>query len=73
MRGAINEELDRLEQQGILEKVTHSEWATPVVAVPKSDGRYRICGNLTVNPALNIDQYTLPIGVGAAPAGQAMA
>ena len=62
VRGAIDEELDRLEQQGILEKVTHSEWATPVVAVPKSDGRYRICGDfkVTVNPALNIDQYPLP-------------
>ena len=28
VRGAIDEELDRLEQQGILEKVTHSEWAS---------------------------------------------
>ena len=62
VRGAIDEELDRLEQQGILEKVTHSEWATLVVAAPKSDGRYRICGDfkVTVNPALNVDQYPLP-------------
>ena len=62
VRGAIDEELDRLEQQDILEKVTHSEWATPIVAVPKSDGRYRICGDfkVTVNPALNVDQYPLP-------------
>ena len=44
-RGAIEEELDRLEQQGILEKVTYSEWATPIVAVAKPDGRYRICGD----------------------------
>ena len=62
VRGAIDEELDRLEQQGILKKVTHSEWATPIVAVPKSDGRYRICGDfkVTVNPALNVEQYPLP-------------
>ena len=34
VRGAIDEELDHLEQQGILEKVTHSEWETPIVTVP---------------------------------------
>ena len=62
VRGAIEEELDRLEQQGILEKVTYSEWAIPIVAVPKPDGRYRICGDfkVTVNPALKVDQYPLP-------------
>ena len=48
VRGAIEEELDRLEQQGILKKVTYSEWATPIVAVAKPDGRYRICGDFKV-------------------------
>ena len=62
VRGAIEKELDRLEQQGILEKVTYSEWATPIVPVAKPDGRYRICGDfkVTVNPALKVDQYPLP-------------
>ena len=62
VRGAIEDELDRLEREGVLEKVTHSEWATPIVAVPKADGRFRICGDfkVTVNPALNVDQYPLP-------------
>lgn len=61
-RGTIEEELDCLVQQGIVEKVTHSEWATLIVAVPKPDGRYRICGDfkVTVNPALKVDQYPLP-------------
>ena len=35
IKGSIEEELDRWEREGIVEKVTHSEWATPLVAVPK--------------------------------------
>lgn len=62
VKGAIEEELDRLEREGILEKVNYSEWATPIVAVPKPDGRFRICGDfkVTVNQALHVDQYPLP-------------
>ena len=62
LRSRIEEELDRLEREGILEKVTHSEWATPIVAVPKPDGRVRLCGDfkVTVNQSLSVDQYPLP-------------
>ena len=62
LRLPIEEELDRLEREGIINKVTHSEWATPVVAVPKPDGRVRLCGDfkVTVNPSLSVDQYPLP-------------
>ncbi len=62
LRGAVEEELDRLESTGVLEKVDHSDWAAPIVAVPKRDGNVRICGDykVTVNPVLEIDQYPLP-------------
>lgn len=62
LRGAVEDELDRLEREGVIEKVTHSEWATPVVAVPKADGRVRLCGDfkITVNPSLEADPYPLP-------------
>ena len=40
IRDAIGKELDRLEQQGILKKVSNSDWAAPIVAVPKKDGRF---------------------------------
>ena len=62
LRVPIEEELDCLEREGIVDKVTHSEWATPLVAVPKPDGRVRLCGDfkVTVNPSLSVDQYPLP-------------
>jgi hypothetical protein len=62
IKEAVGKELDRLEADGILKKVDHSEWAAPIVSVPKKDGSHRICGDykVTVNPVLDIDQYPLP-------------
>ena len=62
LKSAIDDELDCLEREGILEEVTHSEWATPIVAVPKPDGSVRLCGDfkVTVNQSLSVDQYPLP-------------
>ncbi len=55
----VGKELDRLTEAGILEKITRSEWASPIVTVPKKDGSYRIYGDykVTVNPTLDTDQY----------------
>ena len=61
-REAVEEELAHLEAEGIIERVTHSEWALPIVTVMKSDGSFRLCGDYkrTVNPALIVDHYPLP-------------
>ena len=58
----VDHELDRLEREGILTKVTHSVWAAPIVTVPKPEGHIRVCGDykVTVNQALAVDQYPLP-------------
>ena len=62
IKTAIEQELDRLEDSGAIEKVTHSDWAAPIVPVPKKDGKFRICGDykVTVNQALDVEQYPLP-------------
>ena len=53
LKGKIEKELDCLEQQGVIEPVTFSEWAAPIVPVLKKNGTVRICGDykMTVNEA----------------------
>ena len=62
MREAVGSELDRLESEGIIERVSTSQWATPLVVVPKRDGSLRLCGDyrLTVNTAIEVDAHPLP-------------
>ena len=62
IRDQVGKELDRLENAGVLCRVDHADWATPIVPVPKKDGSIRICGDfkVTINPSLRIDQYPLP-------------
>ena len=58
----VGEELNRLEELGILRKVDHAELAASIVPVSKKDGGMRLCGNykVTINQALQVDQYPLP-------------
>lgn len=62
LKEKVNTELERLEAVGILTKVNHSDWATPIVPVVKANGTVRICGDFktTINPHLVVDQYPLP-------------
>ncbi len=63
MRELVEEELDRLTQQGVLEPVQFADWAAPIVPVLKSDKKsVRICGDfkMSVNAASNLDAYPIP-------------
>ena len=57
IRDVIEKELERLEKEGIIEKVELSEWATPIVPVQKGDGQIHICGDykVTVNANVEVD------------------
>ena len=62
-RKKVERELDRLVQEGTLEPVEHSEWASPIVAVLKRDGNnIRICGDFkqTLNPVSRLGRYPIP-------------
>jgi transposase InsO family protein len=66
LRRAVEDELQRLTQRGIIEPVDPSttpiEWASPIVTVIKSNGTVRICGDfkVTINQFIQSDSYPLP-------------
>ena len=51
LRPTIGQELDKVVSTGILEQVMTSEWASPIVPVPKADESIRICSDykITIN------------------------
>ena len=63
MRTQVEEELERLQREGIIEPIQFADWAAPIVPVLKSDGKaIRICGDfkMTVNAASKVDRYPIP-------------
>jgi len=62
LRESIEKDLNCLQKFGVLEKVTYSDLATPIILVPKPDGSERLCGDfkVTVNPVLQVDQHPIP-------------
>ncbi|XP_064469808.1 uncharacterized protein K02A2.6-like [Ornithodoros turicata] len=61
-RQAVEADIERQVKNGVLTPVDVSEWATPIVVVPKPNGAVRVCGDfsVTVNPQLAVSQYPLP-------------
>ena len=62
LRAKVEDELDRMQDAGIIRPVEFSEWAAPIVPVLKSTGAVRICGDykVTINRAVKVDKYPIP-------------
>ena len=55
--------LDKLIDQKVISPIENSNFSTPIVPIVKTNGSVRICGSydVTINKALSIDGYNLPI------------
>lgn len=62
LRKSVENELEKLQKDGIIYPVAQSEWATPIVVVPKPYNKVQLCGDfkVTINPCLRTDYYPLP-------------
>ena len=58
----VDREIERLEHEGAIKKVDCSEWASPIVCVPKLYGSIGMCRDfkVSVNPVLISNTYPLP-------------
>ena len=58
----IKEEIGKLLDVKFIYEIEHTEWVSPIVVVPKKNGKLRVCVNLKqVNVATVRDNYHLPI------------
>ena len=59
-RSMVKEELDEMLKSGIIEQ-SKSEWSSPIVLVPKKDGRLRMCVDYhRLNTVSRLDDYPMP-------------
>ena len=58
----VEKELDKLEEEGVIVPVQHSEWVAPIVPLLKGKGTVKICGDFkqTANKATKTEVYPLP-------------
>lgn len=63
LKPKIDEELDKLMEQGVLQPVIHGRWKTPIVTPLKPNGSLCICTHYkcTFNKALQDHGYLEPI------------
>ena len=62
MRQKVEEELKRMEEEDVIRPVKNpTEWCAPIVVVPKSNGKVRICVDLTKpNESVRRENFPLP-------------
>ena len=62
LKAKVEQALQQLMDLKVIEPVSMSDWAAPIVPVLKPDGSIRICGDykITINKAAKQDVYPLP-------------
>lgn len=64
LKPKVEEEILKMVNSGILTKVTHSKWASPIIIVPKKNSTdIRLCVDFkkTLNQAIDTDHCVLPL------------
>lgn len=62
LRGKVDAQLESLEKNGTITRITTSDWGTPLVPILKADGTVRICGDykVTLNRFLEDCKHPIP-------------
>ena len=62
LKSNVETELRNLQSEGIIQPISWSEWASPIVPVMQKNGAVRICGDfkVTINSQLEVEQYPQP-------------
>ncbi|XP_062704520.1 uncharacterized protein K02A2.6-like [Aedes albopictus] len=63
IKAVVEDELKRLQDNGIITPITYADWAAPIVVVRKPDRTVRICADFStgLNNALEANNYPLPL------------
>lgn len=61
IREIVKEELQKLLNAGFIYPISDSEWVSPLVIVPKKNGKWRVCVDYrSLNKATQKDHFPLP-------------
>eukprot|EP00253_Pinus_taeda_P020172 PITA_20172 len=61
LREIVKEELQKLLNEGFIYPISDSEWVSPLVIVPKKNGKWRVCVDYrALNKATQKDHFPLP-------------
>ena len=61
LRDIVKEEIQKLLEAGFIYPISDSEWVSPLVIVPKKNGKWRVCVDYReLNKATQKDHFPFP-------------